>query len=95
MFNSEEASLVEMNDVKLTAYPNPATEIMNIPVAMKEGNIDLTIVDINGRVVAQQTVSMTTNRLEVDVTMLPAGTYIANLEFADGERGTLNFVVSR
>jgi hypothetical protein len=95
MFNSEGASLVEMNDVKLTAYPNPATEIMNIPVAMKEGNIDLTIVDINGRVVAQQTVSMTTNRLEVDVTMLPAGTYIANLEFADGERGTLNFVVSR
>ena len=95
MFNESELSLVEYNEVELTAFPNPATEIMHIPVNMKEGDIDMTIVDINGRIVDQQTRTMTTNRLDVDVTMLPAGTYMINLEFADGERGTLNFVVSR
>lgn len=95
MFDAAELSLVELPGVELTAYPNPANEIINIPLPMKEGDIHMTIVDVNGKIVDNQNVTMTTNRLEVDVTTLPAGMYVINLEFADGETGTLNVVVSK
>ena len=95
MFNAAELSLVELPEVELTAYPNPANDMIYIPLPMKEGDIIMNIVDINGKIVDNQNVTMTTNRLEVDVTTLPAGMYVINLEFADGERGTINVVVSK
>jgi hypothetical protein len=64
-------------------------------MAVKEGNIHMTIVDVTGKVVAVQDVTMNGPRLDVDVTAFSAGLYIINLEFADGTKGKLNVAVSK
>ena len=87
--------LVEIPSVELTAYPNPAQSKIYIPIELNEGNVGMTIVDINGRIVEEQNTEMTVNRLEVDVTGLAAGLYTINLEFANGERGSVKVVVSK
>ncbi len=38
---------------------------------------------------------MTSNRLDIDVTAFAAGMYVINLEFADGERGSINVMVTK
>ena len=96
MFDASELSTVELPPLELEeAYPNPANAVVNIPLPITEGNINMTVVDINGKVVASQNTVMTTNRLELDVTTLASGMYVVNLEFANGERGAINVVVSR
>jgi hypothetical protein len=95
MFNADELNLVEVPEMELTAFPNPSNHIVHIPMAVKEGNIHMTIVDVTGKVVAVQDVTMNGPRLDVDVTAFSAGLYIINLEFADGTKGKLNVAVSK
>jgi len=95
MFDASELSLVELPTVELTAYPNPASQFVYIPMNVVDGNIEMTIVDINGKIVDQQNVTMTEARLNVDVTAFAAGMYVINLSFEDGSRGTLNVMVTK
>jgi hypothetical protein len=95
MFNADELNLVEIPEMELIAFPNPANHIVHIPMVVKEGNIHMTIVDVTGKVVAIQDVTMNGPRLDVDVTAFSAGLYIINLEFADGTKGKLNVAVSK
>lgn len=95
VFNENELSVVEVPEVELVSFPNPATEKVNIPMNPVEGNIHMTIVDVNGKVVSNQDVTMNGSRLEVDVTSFAAGMYVINLEFENGERGSLNIMVSK
>ncbi|WP_027420311.1 T9SS type A sorting domain-containing protein [Crocinitomix catalasitica] len=95
-FTAPNVGLVELPEtVELTAYPNPAQSMIYIPIELNEGNVAMKIVDINGRIVEEQNTEMTVNRLEVDVTGLAAGLYTINLEFANGERGSVKVVVSK
>ena len=95
MFNADELSIVEVPTVELQSFPNPASEIVHIPMKPVDGNIVMTIVDMNGRVAETQNVTMNGSRLDVDVTSLASGMYVINLEFANGERGTLNVMVTK
>ncbi len=95
MFDASELGLVELPTVDLEAFPNPASEIVHVPVDFVEGNVAMTIVDVNGRIVDNQNVTMTNSRLDVDVTSLASGQYIINLAFENGKRGAINVVVSR
>lgn len=95
MFNAEELSLVELTSTKLEAFPNPSNSIVHIPMEMVEGNIAMTIVDVTGKVVDTQSVTMTNNRLDVDVTAFAAGMYVINLAFVDGTKGSVNVMVTK
>lgn len=95
MFDADEVGLVELPNIELTAYPNPATTIISVPLEHKEGNISMTIVDINGKVVAEQNAVMNNNRLDIDVTTFAPAMYTANLQFEDGQTGTFHFVVTK
>lgn len=91
-----DVSLVELPaSVELEAFPNPSNHIVHIPVQGKEGDIRLTIVDLNGKVVGNQTSAIVNQRLDVDVTAFAAGMYTVNLVFADGTSGSINVVVSK
>ncbi|MFT5820473.1 MAG: hypothetical protein ACI8ZM_001715 [Crocinitomix sp.] len=95
MFNAEELSLVELTQTELVAFPNPANSIVHIPMNMVEGNIAMTIVDVTGKIVDTQNVTMANNRLDVDVTAFAAGMYVINLAYADGTTGSVNVMVTK
>lgn len=95
MFDESEVGLVELPNTELTAFPNPATQVVHIPMDNKEGNIAMTIVDVNGKVVANQDVVMNNNRLDIDVTAFESGMYTISLAFADGTNGSINIMVTK
>lgn len=91
---SATANIVELPVVDLDAYPNPAMDFVNIPMKEgHEGNVFMQIFDLDGRMIESQDVSMQGNMLQVDVTSVPAGTYVIDLQFANGEKGTVQVAV--
>jgi hypothetical protein len=88
------AGLVEVENLDLTAYPNPANHIVNIPVS-KEGNINLQIVDMAGRTVSVQNVVSNTQLLQVDVSSLSGGQYVFNFAFEDGQTAAINVMITK
>lgn len=79
----------------LTVYPNPANEFVNVPLGNVEGNVAVTIVDVTGKIVAVQNVTMTTSMLTIDVTTLPTGIYTLKMTFEDGTSKDVQVVVNR
>ena len=69
------------DDNNLTIYPNPTTSILNIS---NNNNFDIkniSVVDINGRVVKNQEGSLT----QINVSDLNAGVYFVTIEAAEGK----------
>ncbi|MBL7899173.1 MAG: hypothetical protein JNJ99_11620, partial [Crocinitomicaceae bacterium] len=64
------AGLVELPNHDLTAFPNPANSYINIPMGACEGDLNVTVIDITGKIVSSQNVSMNSSMLTVDVTTL-------------------------
>jgi hypothetical protein len=59
-------------------YPNPASEMLTID--SKKGEINrVTITDMAGRMVYSASLS-SMRRTQIDVSMLPAGTYVVTME---------------
>lgn len=94
-FPAGELSIVELPVQELVAFPNPSNYIVHIPMKVVDGNITMTIVDLNGKVVDVQNVTMNGPRLDVDVTAFAAGMYVINLDFADGTKGSVNVMVTK
>ena len=94
-FDAASIGLVELPQSDLVAFPNPANHIVNIPMNKIDGNINVEIYDIEGRVVGAQNVVMNTTRLTVDVTTLPTGIYTLKLTYEDGTCDNVKVVVSR
>jgi hypothetical protein len=82
--------------VSITPYPNPATAILNIPVANLDGAATLEIVDVAGRSIRTENVAINgTQTLSVDVANIPAGTYLFNMNFENGKSSTFRVVISK
>lgn len=89
------AGLVELPNHDLTAYPNPANSFINIPLGACEGDLNVTVIDITGKVVSSQNVSMNSSMLTIDVTTLSTGMYTLKLTYADGSSKDVKVVVNR
>jgi len=87
--------LVELPQSDIVAYPNPASEIVNIPHGKMEGNVTVTVIDIDGRIVETQNSVSCSNTLTVDVTSLPTGIYTLKLTYEDGTSEAIQVVVNR
>ena len=66
-----------------SVYPNPANEVLNIDVELTsfQGNdVEIEIMDINGRIVRSQSTELNRgcNHLEVDISEIPSGVYMIN-----------------
>ena len=79
----------ETNEAALTAkaYPNPAINNITIEYTLGENtwnsneNINITISDLLGRAVISQTVAYSeSNQLNLDVSQLPTGTYVLQID---------------
>jgi hypothetical protein len=92
---ASELAVAENNQVDADAYPNPANE--NVTVLLKgfNGTANLTIVDIEGKVVFNNVVNVNDSKLMVDVSNFANGMYVFNLNQSNGKTSTFNVVVSK
>ncbi len=85
----------ENEEVEITAYPNPAKEMLNIPVEGL-GNGELKIFDLAGKMVYSQNVNANNgNMISIDMDNLTNGSYIFSIDFESGKKSTFNVVVSK
>lgn len=75
-------SIYDVENNMLTLYPNPASSVVSINVAM-EGSVDISIVDMNGRTVYSQ--NGNDGLFSVDVSTLAKGAYFVRVV---GEQAT-------
>ncbi|MEZ4788456.1 MAG: PA domain-containing protein [Flavobacteriales bacterium] len=86
----------ENDRVEVTPYPNPTTDFIRIPLKGQSGAAVLQMFDLEGRMVAEQKVSVAGNGvLTVDVTDISTGTYLFNMNFEDGKFAGFRVVVTK
>ena len=82
-----------LDDVRLSSFPNPFSTSITISYELpRRGQVDLTIVDVSGKIVARllsgeavsKSGSITWNRIGRADSRLPSGVYFARLEFEGG-----------
>lgn len=67
-----------INQLAVTVFPNPSTEMLNITGLPTEGNVLFLIIDAQGKEVIN-TQSFGTNQAALDVSTLATGTYFLNV----------------
>jgi hypothetical protein len=63
---------------KVNVFPNPAKNVVNINLTGFTGKSDVSLFDVNGRVVLRRTVSTINSQL--DIAALPAGVYMMRIK---------------
>ena len=82
--NGSGASLTEGSITNLVVSPNPATDVATFAFETTENNATVTLFDLSGKTVAEQTaVTGTSNQIEVDMANLMAGYYIYSVKAGD------------
>jgi len=97
LFDAAELSVEEnSNDKSITAYPNPAVDMLTIPFANKEGNATINVFDVTGKLVLTANENLTAvNTLKLDVTSIEAGMYVFNVTYENGTTSTFNVVINK
>ena len=75
----------ETDNVRI--YPNPASDILIVEQRGEEKIVDITLCDIQGRIVKESNVS------PVSLDRLPSGVYVVHVKVSDGRRFTQKVVV--
>ena len=78
----------------IDAYPNPANNVVTIPLKGYAGKGNLNIMDVTGKIISTTTVNAN-NLMIVDVTNIPNGNYIFDLNLEDGRSTKFNIVISK
>lgn len=94
-FDALSVGLVELPKSDIVAYPNPASDIINVPLGKVEGNVNVTIIDINGRTVNTQNTTSCSSMLTIDVTSLATGIYTLKLVYENGTSEAIQVVINR
>ena len=78
----------------IDAYPNPATNVVSIPLNGYNGKGTIKILDVTGKLIATKSVNAN-NLISVDVTDISNGNYLFDLNLEDGRSAKLNIVISK
>ena len=95
MFGANDVSVNDLDRVDLTPYPNPTAQEVRIPLKGLNGNAELTVRDMAGKVVLDQDVTLGGEVLVVNADRFQNGTYLFDLRMRDGKRSTFRVVVTR
>ena len=86
---------VEDNELsKIDAFPNPANNMVTIPLNGFIGNGTVNIMDLTGKIISSKTVNAN-NLISIDVTDIANGNYIFDLQLQDGRSTKFNIVISK
>ena len=84
------------NNTEINAYPNPANNVINIPVAEFKGLAQLDIYDVTGKLVKTENVNLSsTSVIAVDVANIENGNYIFKMTFEDQSSKAFNVIINR
>jgi len=93
---SSAVGIDELDRVEITPYPNPANDIIRIPVGGLTGKATLEIFNAAGAKVADRQVAIGGDQiLNVNVNDIPAGVYLFNMNFEGGKRSSFRVVVTK
>ena len=70
--------LITSDVQKVDVFPNPATSVVNVNLTGYTGKSDLSLFDVNGRIVLHREVS--TMNSQLDISALPAGIYMMRIK---------------
>ena len=73
-----ENQMVAFTPSSATVYPNPASDLLNVSIEQEVGAVELSVIDLYGRVVLQQNTQAT--NVELDLAKLANGMYFLRLE---------------
>jgi hypothetical protein len=72
------------NELNIVPFPNPAIDVINIPVGDRNGSAALDLYDVTGKLVISQIVTFNNNEvLTLDVSDLSNGSYVGEMVFED------------
>jgi len=84
------------NVIEVTPYPNPAQNLVQIPLKNVSGLTLINIFDVTGKLVETQTVSVSSGEiLQVNVSNLDRGIYTFALRYENGNVSNFNVVISK
>jgi len=89
-----EVGVLENEEQNVIAYPNPARNLISIPV----GNVEVTsvhIYDVTGKLVSLQNTSVANSTITLDVSSIANGTYVIALNYADNTSSKINVVINK
>ena len=78
----------------IDAYPNPANNVVTIPLKGYSGKGSLKIMDLTGKTISTSNVNVN-NLITVDVTNISNGNYIFDLNLENGRSTKFNIVISK
>lgn len=81
--------VVPVTNDKIEAYPNPATNVVNVNVPGIKGSATIRLFDVYGKMVMQQTTTKIASQL--DIAKLPAGVYMIRV-LNNGKESTVKIV---
>ncbi len=86
----------ENKRVDITPFPNPAVDVLRIPVNGQSGSATLEIFALTGSKIAEQRVSVSASEvLTVNVAGISNGSYMFHLNFENGRYSSFQVVVNR
>ncbi len=84
------------NNIDVTPYPNPAQNMIQIPLNDVNGLTTIQIFNVAGKLVEMQTVSVSAGQvLKVNVSNLENGVYTFGLRYEDGNVSNFNVVIAK
>lgn len=93
---SSAVGIEDLGRVELTPFPNPANEVIRIPVKGLSGTATMEIFNAAGAKVADRVTSIGGDEtLVVNVNGMPAGVYMFHMTFENGKRSSFRVVVSK
>lgn len=79
-----------------TPYPNPAINMLMIPLRrFVEGMVNVSMIDVSGRVVLTERKSLDKEPLKINVASIPNGTYMVKLVFEDNSSDSFKIAINR
>ncbi|MDX9749867.1 MAG: T9SS type A sorting domain-containing protein, partial [Flavobacteriales bacterium] len=88
-------SVPENDMVQTTPFPNPATDLISIPLNGYSGAASLQVFDLAGNKVDESRVSVAGELLRMDVGSFSNGVYIFQMNFDNGQRSTFRVAVTK
>ena len=95
LLGANDVSVNDRDRVDLTPYPNPTAQEVRIPLQGLNGNAELTVRDMTGKVLLDQEVTLGGEVLVVPADRFRSGTHLFDLRLRDGRRSTFRVVVTR
>ncbi len=84
VFNANELGINEVKENVGLLYPNPANDLVTISLQTL-GNGQLNVVDLSGKTVLDQTLVLTNNKAQVNISSFDSGIYFFNVTTDDGK----------